>query len=404
MGSYVSPTAAQITATGIGAPPYATILSYLQTQWQGIFGSDVYLGPDSQEGQFLGILSKAISDANSCAISAYQSFSPATAQYEALSNQVAINGMKRLVASYSTVTVTISGTAGTVIANGVLTDTAGGYRWDLPSSVTIGSNGTVTVTATCETAGAIQAAPNTVTQIAAGGALGWQSVTNPAAAAPGQPVELDGALRARQTTSVALPSLGVMDGIVGAILQIPGVTACAAYVNNSGVTDTNGLPAGNICFVVEGGSASAIAQAIAVKKTPGVPTYGTTTVNVPVAWSATPLAINFIVPAQVAITVNITLNPLNGYTSTIGAEIQAAVAAYINALGIGQNVRLSRLYAPACLVGPYAAPGSPNDLTTFEIASITLAANGGTAAAADVAIGFSSLATCSTANVNLTVT
>jgi hypothetical protein len=307
--STVSPTAALINSAGISAPPFAGILAWLVSQRLAIFGSDSYLGPATQEGQWLGVLAQAASDANAAAINCYQSFSPATAQGAALSSNVQINGLQRLVPSNSTVTLTITGVAGTIIANGVLSDSAGGYRWDLPPSVVIGLSGTVTATATCETVGAIQAALGTVTGMAAGLTAGWQAVTNPAAAAPGAPVEADGTLRIRQATSTTLPSLGVMDGIVGALWAVPGVVAVAAYSNLTGSTNSNGLPANSICFVVEGGSATAIAAAIATKKTPGIPTYGTTLVNVAVAWSATTLPIYFIVPAQVVVKVTVTLQP-----------------------------------------------------------------------------------------------
>ncbi len=400
-----SPTAASVTAAGISAPPFATLLSYLESQWQAIYGSDVVLTPDTKDGQFLGILAAAVNDANSAAIAAYQSFSPASAQGAALSTNCRINGIQRMVPTNSTVTLTLTGIAGTVIPAGLVTDTGSGNRWDLPPNVVIGSGGTVTTTATCEAAGAITAAANTVTGMATL-ILGWQSVTNPAAATPGQPVETDGALRVRQAASTTLPSLGVMDGILGAILAVSGVTAVRAYQNETGSTDSNGIPAGAICFVVEGGSSAAIAQAIATKKTPGIQTYasgtGAVTVSVPVAWGPN-VSINFFVATQVVIKVSITLHNLANYTSTIGAEIQAAVAAYINSLGIGQNVMIPRIYVPASLAGPFAAPASPLDPLTYELTQIQLAQGAGSFASSDITIGFSSIATCLASNVSITV-
>ena len=98
-----SPTAPTIDANGVSAPSFADILSYLQAQYRAIFGDDVYLGNDSQDGQFLGIVAKAIHDSNSALVAAYNSFSPATGQGNGLSNNVKINGLARLVASNSTV-------------------------------------------------------------------------------------------------------------------------------------------------------------------------------------------------------------------------------------------------------------------------------------------------------------
>ncbi|QEL21721.1 hypothetical protein FQV39_03360 [Bosea sp. F3-2] len=95
---------------------------------------------------------------------------------------------------------------------------------------------------------------------------GWQSVTNSAAAVIGQPVELDAQLRKRQTVSTALPSLTVFEGTIGAVASITGVDRLKGYENDTGTTDANGIPAHSISLVVQGGDATAIAQAIAAKK------------------------------------------------------------------------------------------------------------------------------------------
>ncbi len=381
-------TAPVIDATGIHVPAYADVLTFLQTQFQAIYGSDVYLGNDSQDGQLLGIFAAAINDANSAAVAVYNSFSPATAQGNALSSNVKLNGIARSLGSNSTCNVAIVGVAGTTITNGVVTDSQNN-RWNLPASVVIPPAGTITVTATCATAGSITAGVNTLTGIATP-TLGWQSVTNPGAASPGTIVETDAALRQRQGTSVALPSLTVLAGIVGAVLAVSGVLQVAAYENDTATTDARGIPRNSIALVVQGGNALAIATAISQKKTPGAFTYGTTSQSV-VDSVGVPHTISFFTPTLVPIAVAISLHALTGYTSAIAAEIQAAVSAYINALAIGQSVLLTRLYTPANLSG--GADGN-----TFEIVTLTI--NGGSA---DVAIAFNQLATCTPASVTITV-
>ena len=64
-----SPTAPTIDEKGISAPSFAEILAYLQEAYRGIFGADVYLGNDSQDGQFIGIVATAINDSNAAAVS-----------------------------------------------------------------------------------------------------------------------------------------------------------------------------------------------------------------------------------------------------------------------------------------------------------------------------------------------
>lgn len=388
-----SPTAPTIDANGIHAPQFSDILAYLQTQYRSIYGADVYLGNDSQDGQFLGIVASAINDANAATVAAYNSFSPATAQGNGLSNNIKINGIARNVATASTVNVTITGVAGTTITNGMVAD-SNNNQWNLPASVVIPSGGSIIVTATCTALGAITAAIGTVTSIQTP-TYGWQSVTNASAASVGAPVETDAALRVRQGQSVALPSSTILSGILGAVEKCAGVTQAVIYENDSASTDGNGLPAHSIAAVVQGGAALDIANAISNKKTPGAYTYGTTSQQV-VDSIGIAHTIRYFVPTAVPISVGITVHALTGYTSAIGVQIQQAVAAYINALPIGQSVFLTRLYVPAQLSG-----GSGSG--AYEVTVLQISAKPAALGNADVTVAFNQNATCAVSDVVLTV-
>jgi uncharacterized phage protein gp47/JayE len=388
-----SPTAPTIDSNGITVPQFADILSYLQNQYRSIFGADVYIGNDSQDGQFLGVIAAAINDNNNAAVSVYNSMSPATAQGNGLSNNVKINGLARLVATNSTVDVTLVGVAGTVITNGIVGD-VNNNSWNLPSSVTIPTSGSITVTATAAKSGSITAAAGTVTSIKTPTA-GWQTVTNASVAAVGNPIETDAALRVRQAASVALPSLTVLDGIVGAVESVTGVTIARAYENDTGLTDANGLPAHSIALVVQGGDSTAIATAIAAKKTPGAYTAGTTSVTVTDAGGFSN-TIRFYRPTTKAISVEVKLKAINNYTSIIGDEIKAQVAAYINGLGVGDDVLIPRLYLPAQL-------GGAADSLTYEIVWVKAAVKPGTVGTTDLTLAFNELATCAVADVSIVV-
>ena len=326
-------------------------------------------------------------------IAVYNQFSPATAQGVGLSSVVRINGIARLVASNSQVFLLIGGTVGTVITNGIAAD-ANGNRWALPASVTIPPAASITVTAACTALGAVPAAVGTVTTIATP-TLGWATVTNPSAASLGAPIESDAALRRRQAQSVSLPALTVLAATVGAVEAIAGVTQIAAYENDTGTTDANGLPPHSIALVVIGGDAAAIAAAIMRKKTPGTYTHGSTSVFVVDSVGVTH-QIRFFVPTNVRILVSLSVRALDGYSATTGAAIKAAVAAYINAQPIGQAIYISRLYLPAQLNGAGA-------FAQFELQSVLIAASPGAPAAADVPIAFNAKATCAVADISLAV-
>lgn len=382
-----------ISATGITAPSFADIFASLQASYQGIFGSDVVLDPSSQDGQFLAVIAQAQNDSNAATIAVYNAFSPATAQGAGLSSVVKINGIERETPSNSTAPMNIVGQTGTEIVDGVIND-GFGNQWALPALVEIPDAGEIAVTATCGTAGAITAAENTITQIA-NPQFGWQSATNTAAATVGAPVETDATLRIRQSQSTAIPSLSVLDGILGAVGDLPGVQRFTAYENDTSIPDANGVPGHSIAVVVEGGDITQICNTIALKKTPGTGTYGTTS-QVVVDSAGVSNTISFFIPTQERILVGLTIKALQGYLSTTGIAIQNALAVYVAALPIGAEVDINGLVAAATLPG---LSSTYKIVVGGMLASIFPAVP----AAADITIPFNAIAELAAGDVSLTV-
>lgn len=387
---------ATVTAQGISAPDYQTILDTVTGYFQQIYGTDAYLDPDSKDGQMVALVALAIHDANTTAINVYNSFSPSTALSDALTRNVKINGIARKAETRSTVDLLLTGTAGTTITNGSAKDT-NGVIWNFPSSVSIGVDGTVTVTAICATSGAVAAVAGSITGINTP-TRGWLTVTNPLAATVGASAETDAELRVRQGQSVALPSLTPFDAVDGALANISGVTRHKLYENDTGSVDINGLPAHSISAIVDGGDATTIAKTIRGKKGQGVATYGTTTIVVPDTWG-NPHPTSFSRPVNVPIYVAITIRVFAGYTSLIGDQIKAAITDYINSLKIGDDVLLSRVYSPANL-----GVMSGGNSRYYDITSLQIGKTAGSVAAANIDIGYAEAASCSTANIVLTVT
>lgn len=382
----------QITPTGPVAPDFATIVSTLTAGYQAIYGNDIYVDPDSQDGQQINIFAAAINDANNAGIAAYLSFSPTYAVGAGLSSVVKINGLQREVPTNSTAVVSIVGQVGTVITNGIIGDSLGlGTQWTLPTPLTIPISGTLTETATCTTAGSVAAAADSLTVIVTP-TPGWQSVNNPAEAAAGAPVEPDATLRQRQSVSTGKSALTPLSALYGTLANLTGVTNLLIYENDTASTDANGIPRNSICVVIEGGDVVEIAQAIEAKKAPGTGTYGTTSqaVTDPRGLSIT---INFDVLAYKQIYVSIALTALAGYTATVGTYVTAALVEAINNLRIGSEVYYNRLWSPANLSGSDAVAAvtaltgiattqAQLDLlsATYDIASLSIASyfGGGT--------------------------
>ena len=60
----LSTLAPTVNAAGISVPSYNDILQSLIAIFQSIYGSDIYVAQDSQDGQWLAALSRAIHDSN----------------------------------------------------------------------------------------------------------------------------------------------------------------------------------------------------------------------------------------------------------------------------------------------------------------------------------------------------
>lgn len=390
----------QVTETGATVPTYETIHEELREAYRSIYGDDVYLDEDSQDGQWLALIALALFNYASSFMAVYNAFSPSTAEGVGLSRNVKINGIRRNVATFSSVDLKLIGQAGTTIEGGYATDTQG-TRWLLPDVVSIPDSGEITVTALSAVAGSFNAAPNTITEIATP-TRGWQEVTNPAAAVPGSPVETDTQLRLRQSVSTMIPSQTVFEGIIGAVANVDGVTRWRAYENDTSATDSNGIPAHTVAFVVEGGLASEVAAAIARKKTPGTRTTGTTSVIVTDAYGI-PRTIQFYRPTSVRVLANIRVRPKAGYTATVEDKIKDAVAAFINEQPIGEDIIQGRAYLPADLW--YEETGRDPLSSTYEIVAngVELSRDPATPTPADVNIAFNEAAFSSADDVTIEV-
>lgn len=398
--TYTAPT---ITSTGPLIPTFLDVEDYLKDQARTIFGDDIYLEADSQDGQLLAVFALALYNTMLAFQLAYYQRSPVTATGVGLDTLVAINGIARQEATPSLCQVTLTGTPYTLIYNGVVRD-VNNNLWTLPTPTEIGELGTVTVTATCQTLGAITALAGQLDSIETP-TSGWTSVTNATAATPGLAQETDAELRARQKISVANPSQALTTGILGGVYAVDGLVSAQLYENDTStvvniinrVPNSGGYPPNSISIVVDGGSDDDIANAIAVRKTPGCFTNGSTLVNTVDRYGVvTP--IRFTRASEIEFEVDITIKALNNYTSAIGDQIQDAIAAYFNALVAGNPVIVSEIWAAATSVN--VTSGNPY----FSVLSVDVARYGDVLAPDDITMYFDEKPIIDVSAINLTVT
>lgn len=337
---------------------------------------------------------------------AYNSKDPAKAKGYDLDVIANITGTRRSLGTPSTVTLTLSGVTGTVIIAGQRVESVeNGSRWSTNENATIGSGGTVSVSATCLTLGAIQASPATITRII-DTVGGWQGVTN-AAAVAGFNKQTDQQLRIERAKAVGRPGNNQIDSMLGELLSVDGVRRCVIYENDTNVLDANGLPAHNIAVIADGGTDDAVAMAVYLKKNPGCGLHQAgTPVAVTVVSPSHPQntkLIKFSRPIDVNMTVVVAVKSDGSLPSNVGDLIAEAIMNYAagnfvaarcgySVLGfdIGETVPYTRLYAPVMQVlGQYG---------NSYITSLTL--NAGTA---NVAIAFNQLSRWATSRITVTV-
>ena len=392
--SYSPPT---IGVSGLTVPDYAQVLDYLTSNFKSIYGQNVYLGNDSADFQLISLLALVIADTINMAVMAYNNRSPLFAIGAALDAIVRINGITRKAATASTCQVTLTGTAGTIITNGIVGD-VNGNLWDLPSSVTIGGGGSVMVTATCRTAGAVSADVGQLIVIQTP-TSGWTSVTNSSPAVVGQPLETDSQLRSRQALSTLLPSITLLAGTVAGIAAVQNVTRHNVLENPTSAVDADGNPPHSITAVVEGGLDVDVATAIYNNRGIGCftnsagPNGSPVTVDVTDSATGIVLTIGFERPAYVPIYVSLTLHPLTGYTTAVGTQVQQAVVDYLNSLQIGETLTLSGVYAAAMSVTPNIS------LPLYSIRALTMGVSASPTGTSDITVDFDQVVQGLTANV-----
>lgn len=381
-----------IDDTGFHCPDYETILNLLKDEYRNIYGKDVYLEADSQDGQWISIQALALYETAQVAQGVYNSFSPSTATGDALSRNVKINGIRRAEATYSTVELKLGGQTGTQIPQGSEAKDKLGNKWITTADAVISSDGWALVNARAENVGAVKALAGSIVDINTP-QRGWQTVTNPKDSIDGVAIESDLELRLRQSRSVALPSQTVSEGILGALLSLDGVQRAKLYENDTDKTDTNGLPPHSINAVVYGGDATAIGEVLANKKTIGVLAYGDTKVTLTDKYGIEH-SYSFSRPTVRSIDIKVKIHALTGYLQEHADDIVENLTDYIEQTDIGGSIYLSKLYVPANLSNSKTG-------MTYDILEILVGIDGQALTAQNITLGRADIATAGNIHVEL---
>ncbi len=270
-----------ITAQGFIIKPYDVILAELTSDAQSdeYFGSDVDLSDDSPLGVEIKLKANAIYKQWQLAEDVYYSFWLSTAEGVSLDRVTKLGFVKRQAAAYASVNLIFKGLAGTVIPAKTQASTAQNIVFETQIESIISSEGEVAVLSRCTergTSGLV--ASGMITRIV-NPIAGVDSVNNLSPSTGGRPIESDAELVDRYE---ALPSAtgSSVPAIEAALNELDSVVTARVFENTNNLADDNGLPAGMIEAVIEGGSDADIAEVLYNKKPAGQPLYGSQTVSI----------------------------------------------------------------------------------------------------------------------------
>lgn len=367
---------AGLTSTGFVPKTYEEIKADLEAAFRASFGASINVTPASNFGKIIAITAERLAELWEVAEAVHAAQTPDGSTGVALDDVASLTGTVRLPASKSSVTLTLTGTPGTLVPAGRVVSTGAGVRFVTLADATIGGGGTITAAAEAEDTGPFVAYAGTLTNIETPVA-GWSSVTNALDAVVGSDLETDAALRIRREEELRAQAGGSVPAIEAAILRVDGVTAAVVFENVTGATNADGLPPKSVEAVVAGGTDAAVREAIYDTKAAGIETYGAVTGSVNDG-EGQPHAINFSRPATLAVYVDVSVLVDTARFPSNGADlIEAALVAWGDSYyRIGRDVVASSMYetifaaAPGVLDVVYVRIGlapSPGTSTTIAV-------------------------------------
>ncbi len=331
-----------VTTEGFVRETAAEIKAGLEAAHDSQFGRAVRKDARSVFGQLIGVQTGSFDTLWQLVEMVVWGRDPRRATGDQLEAICALFEVTRKAATYSTITLTLTGTATTVVAAGKIAQTSDGTaQYALTSPATIAAatawasttsvaqgvyrttggrvyyaqlGGTTSSTAPTST----DAYPTTITDgtvtwiyigqgdgviadVAAqasvsgevGGSAyqvntigtpvsGWSGVANITDAVVGSPIETDDALRVRLKASLhTAAGKAVIDSIRGALLALAAVDEAFVFENVENETNSDGMPAHSVEAVVTGSATSTdIGEALLEQVAAGIKTTGTSTVSI----------------------------------------------------------------------------------------------------------------------------
>jgi len=353
--------------TGFIEPTEANVLDGVTLDINAAFGGNLNPALTTPQGQLASSMAAVIGNVNDTFLFYSSQTDPAFAvgrMQDAIGRIYFIN---RNPAQPTTVQCTCVGLQGVVIPAGSLAQDTNGNTYRCAAAGTIPVSGNILLPFENLIPGPIPCPAGSLSAIYQS-IPGWDTILNPSDGIIGVDVETRTQFEVRRSAAVAQNSLGSLPSVLGAVLNVAGVTSAYVTENNLNVGQTIGgvlLNPNSIFVCVNGGAAADIAHAIWSRKAPGCAYNGTTVVTVldtsPIYVPPFPsYSVSFYYAVPLTIVFSIVLAASPAVPSNANQLIQAAIiGAFAGSDGglpvaVAQPVFASRYYTTVAALGSWA--------------------------------------------------
>jgi len=273
----------ELDENGLQVKTLEELRDELVADFIAIYGDDINVDPNSQDGQQLNIYAQGGVDLREILQQVNANFDPDQAFGRVLDQRVVINAISRNGGTYTLTPVEItndvainliglddqSDELNPTVSNLYTVKDDAGTEFYLLDSISIVGPDSQLLTFRAAKIGIVEIQTNTITEPVTVIA-GVTGINNPSGALSiGVDEESDADLKVRRRASVAISSTGYLDGIEAALADLDGVSVARVYENDTKIVDPDGTEPNTIWCIVEGGSDKEIGEVIYRKKSSG---------------------------------------------------------------------------------------------------------------------------------------
>lgn len=333
-----------LDSNGFTRPQYETIVVDLTAKWQELFGSDSDTSAHSVAGVLIRLMAFFLDLIYKLAEKVYNSQYLSTATGVSLDKIASNFGLYRNPAEQAIVDLSFTGTPGFVILAGKMFKTTDGKIYQLGSDVLLSASGTGAGTAYAMETGAQYNVPANAITSQVEPTSDIFTVTNPQAVENGANIETDAELAHRVRLANDTKPSSPVNGVISAVMEVPGVKSVQVVTNNTMAVDSYGNPAKTIHVYVDGGEEMKIADALFNSVSAGILMVGshTETMTDAAGFSGNVVAFDYATKETIFVTVDVTTN--NDFEIDGVDQVKKAVNDYLGSVPMGGTVRFSYLY------------------------------------------------------------